>query len=96
MVRGSILSRCATVHYPSTEQSKYYNCTVNLGQTQIFYKVNETCLTRTKHDPGDLVDPTWSGEARPWHVVQGSDLLRTQCLQLCGWNVINVREDYVT
>ena len=24
-----MLLRCATVHYPSTEQSKYSNCTVN-------------------------------------------------------------------
>ena len=30
MVSGSILLRCATVCYPSTEQSKYSNCTVNL------------------------------------------------------------------
>ena len=59
------------MHYPSTEQSKYYNCTVNPGQTRIFYKVDETRLTQTKDD---LVDPTWSGEARPWRVAQGSGL----------------------
>ena len=26
---SSMLLKCATVHYPSTERSKYSNCTVN-------------------------------------------------------------------
>ena len=56
MVRGSILSRCATVHCPSTEQSKikYSDCTVNPD----IYKADETCLTQTKRDPDDVDDPT--------------------------------------
>ena len=45
---------------PSTKRSKYSNCTVNLGQTRIFYKMDETRLTRTKDDPDD---PT---QFQPW------------------------------
>ena len=57
MVSSSIHSRSATVGYPSTKRSKYSNCTVNPGQTRIFYKVDETRLTRTKCDPGDPDNP---------------------------------------
>ena len=38
----------------------------NPGQTWIFYKAGQTCLTRTKRDPDDLDyqdDPTWF---QPW------------------------------
>ena len=31
----------------------------NLGQTQIFYKVGQTQLTRDPVDPDDPDDPTW-------------------------------------
>ena len=65
MVRGAILSMCATVRCPSTKQLKYSNCTFNLGQTWIFYKVDETCLIQTKRDPGDPDDPT---QFQPWYV----------------------------
>ena len=52
-----ILSRCATVRCPSTERSKYSDCTVNLD----IYKADETHLTQTKcnpADPDDQDDPT--------------------------------------
>ena len=55
MVSRSIIS---TVRYPSTKRSKYSNCTVNPGQTQIFYKAGQTRMTRRKCDPSDLDDPT--------------------------------------
>ena len=42
MASRSIIS---TVCYPSTEQSKYSNCTVNPGQTRIFYKAGQTRMT---------------------------------------------------
>ena len=29
IVAIQLLLRCVTVYYPSTEQSKYFNCTVN-------------------------------------------------------------------
>ena len=45
----------STVCYPSTERSKYSNCTVNPGQTWIFYKAGQT---RRKCDQGDPDDPT--------------------------------------
>ena len=45
---------CVTIL--STEQLKYRNFTVNLGQSWIFYKVNQIRLTWTKLDPDDL---TW-------------------------------------
>ena len=48
MAGRSIIS---TVCYPSTERSKYSNCTVNPDQTRIFYKAG-------KCDPGDPDDPT--------------------------------------
>ena len=34
MVSSSILSRSATVHYPSTEQLKYSNCAVSQSNLQ--------------------------------------------------------------
>ena len=58
MASSSIHSRSATVGYPSTKRSKYSNCTVNPGQTRIFYKAGQTRLTRTKRDPDDPDDPT--------------------------------------
>ena len=45
MVSRSIIS---TVCYLCTERSKYSNCTVNPGQTRIFYKSGQT---RRKCDP---------------------------------------------
>ena len=99
---NSILLKCVTARYPSTEWSKYSNCTVtslkylegnleihfhhhcqaclirylirtryqystrdsmqNQCQTQIFYKLGQTHLTRTKCnlvDPDDLDDLSW-------------------------------------
>ena len=50
MAGRSIIS---TVCYPSTERSKYSNCTVNPGQTRIFYKAGQTRMTRRKCDPDD-------------------------------------------
>ena len=35
---SSILLRCAIVHYPSTNQSKYSNCTVSLFK---YFEVNQ-------------------------------------------------------
>ena len=43
MAGRSIIS---TVCYPSTERSKYSNCTVNPGQTRIFYKAGQTRMIR--------------------------------------------------
>ena len=39
----------------------------NPGQTQIFYKTGQTCLTWTKHDLVGLDDHT---HFQPWHSVQ--------------------------
>ena len=36
---------------------------LNLGQTQIFYKIEETRLTRTIRDAGDLT------QFQPWYVL---------------------------
>ena len=62
MASRSIIS---TVCYPSTERSKYSNCTVNPGQTRIFYKAGQTRMTRRKCDPDDPDDPT---RFQPWYV----------------------------
>ena len=47
----------STVHYINTKQSNYCNCTVNPGQTQVFYKMGQTHLTQGKCDPDDPGDP---------------------------------------
>ena len=49
MASSSIIS---TMHYLNTEQSKYSNCTVNLGQTRVFYKAGQTRLTQSSFNPG--------------------------------------------
>ena len=56
-MKMAIRSIISTVCNPSTERSKYSNCTVNPGQTRIFYKAGQTRMTRRKCDPGDPDDP---------------------------------------
>ena len=51
MASRSIIS---TVCYQSTERSKYSNCTVNPGQTRIFYKAGQTRMTRPGFNPDGL------------------------------------------
>ena len=46
----------------------------NPGQTQIFYKVGQTWLTREKCDPVDPDDPTW---LQRWFIAHQSIRLVT-------------------
>ena len=58
IVSGSMLLRCATVHYPSTERSKYSNCIVNPSKLLWYRKQG----IHFQHAPSSTLNSLiWSG-----------------------------------